>query len=254
MSNDDTQNMVYLKIDIFNKNIVGIGNSIGTIDDVSIPIDTALTGVEELQRKIKAATGTFTGSPVKMGIKDALASGLLTGDAGIKITNLIKMLQSNVDIPSEIDGPGGLKEIVEASIQSQVNGGSNKLLDDSISFGGVTFGNRPNTKLGAEIYEEWIKKYKVKHPTMLEFITTNINSNLKTSMITYIDKLTTELDEQVAAIEAAPATEAATDAAPATEAATATDAYMNQLDGGKHTKRNKRNKHRKTKRRQSRNT
>ena len=50
MSNDDTQNMVYLKIDIFNKNIVGIGKSTSTIDVVSIPIKLDNDdGIQKLQ-------------------------------------------------------------------------------------------------------------------------------------------------------------------------------------------------------------
>ena len=258
MSTNVNSNTVYLILNINDKKILGIGNSIDQITDVDIPIDTALTGVEELQRQIKVATGTFTGNPVEMSIKDALASGSLTGDAGNKITNLITMLQTDADIPSEMDE---LKGRVDASIQAPVSGGSNKLL------GGITFGKRPNTKLGTEIYEEWIKKYKVKFPMKLELVTKNINSKLKESMISYINELTEEFtmnllpptDESASTdgpglLPTPPSTDgpALPPTPPSTDESASTDGPPST--GGKHTKRNKRNKHRRTKRRQSRNT
>jgi len=264
MSNDDTQNMVYLKIDIFNKNIVGIGKSIGTITDVEIPIDLNNDNMKALQRQIKGVTGTFDGNPVEMSIADVMAGKLLeTTDNGKKILRLIDLIDHD-DLPMEIGGSNGVTGQVNAESTVQLDpplkpsfASSNVLSTQGGGlFGNKPLGKRPKTNLGSEIYDRWIKRFGEKFPTQLQRVTGFVPSNYKSDMIIFIDELTDAVNKE-AAPTTEPPTEAATDAAPATEAATATDAYMNQLDGGKHTKhtkRNKRNKHRKTKRRQSRNT
>ena len=241
MSNDDTQNMVYLKIDISGKKILGIGNSIGTITDVEIPIDLNNDNMGALQRQIKAVTGTFDGNPVEMSIADVMAGKLLeTTDNGKKILRLIDLIDHD-DLPMEIGGSNGVTGQVNAESTVQLDpplkpsfASSNVLSTQGGGlFGNKPLGKRPKTNLGSEIYDRWIKRFGEKFPTQLQRVTGFVPSNYKSDMIIFIDELTDAVNQ-----EAAPA------AGPKKE----------KIDGGKHTKRNKRNKHRKTKRRQSRNT
>ena len=237
MSNDDTQNMVYLKIDISGKKILGIGNSIGTITDVEIPIDLNNDNTEELQRQIKTATGTFTGNPVEMSIADVTAGKLLeTTDNGKKILRLINLIEHD-ELPMEINATNGVTGQVKGESTVQLNPPLIPSFESSnvppIQVGGLSLGKRPKTKLGSEIYDRWIKRFGEKFPTQLQRVTRFVPSNYKNDMIAFIDELTDTVNQ-----EAAPA------AGPKKE----------KIDGGKHTKRNKRNKHRRTKRRQSRNT
>jgi len=254
MSNDDTQNMVYLKIDIFNKNIVGIGKSTNTIDVVSIPIKLDNDdGIQKLQEYLQTTTAKII--PSNMSIETFGNNDLVKKtEAGQKIAILIKKLTiDNVDFASGLTELNGLTQQVDNEYGE----------DGNTLVGGAMI--EPNTPLGKEIYSKWTARYRKQHLPRMRDALTPIHNDRKNEMRDYIDDLTTQLDDQVAAIEATPATE--TETAPATETETApatatatdaaTDAYMNQLDGGKHTKhtkRNKRNKHRKTKRRQSRNT
>ena len=182
MSNDDTQNMVFLKINITDKSIVGIGNSMADIKPVNIPIGTVGTDVADLQRQIKAVTGTFSGNPVEMSIEDAKANPLLKQtDAGNKILKLIYLIEDG-NFPMNIIGP----ESVESMMTM---GGSNKLVGGL--FGKtLTLGKRPNTPLGSEIYDKWIIGFKTKFPNNLERLTRNVPEDFKKPMRTYIDELT----------------------------------------------------------------
>ena len=255
MSNDNTQNIVFLKIDINGKNIVGIGNSIGAITDVKIPIGTVGTDVAYLQRQIKSVTGTFSGNPVEMSIEDAKANPVLKQtDAGNKILKLIELIESG-KFPMNITGPASFDTM----------GGSNKLVGGL--FGKtLTLGKRPNTPLGSEIYDKWIIGFKTNFPDKLERLTKNVPEDFKKPMRKYIDGLTDAVagatttatageDEEAVADVVVGAEEEEEARRPVAEKADVEQALG--LDGGKHTKhtkRNKRNKHRKTKRRQSRNT
>ena len=261
MSNDDTQNIVFLKIDINGKNIVGIGNSIGTIDDVSIPIDLNNDNMLALQRQIKAVTGTFDGNPVEMSIADVMAGKLLeTTDNGKKILRLIDLIDHD-DLPMEINGTNGVTGQVNAESTVQLDpplkpsfASSNVLSTQGGGlFGNKSLGKRPKTKLGSEIYDRWIKRFGEKFPTQLQRVTRLVPSNYKSEMIAFIDELTDAVAVDTGATATATAVE--DEAVDAVEVNTPPpEPTKEKTDGGKHTKRNKRNKHRKTKRRQSRNT
>ena len=182
MSNDNTQNIVFLKIDINGKNIVGIGNSIGTITDVKIPIGTVGTDVAHLQRQIKAVTGTFSGNPVEMSIEDAkLNPAFKQTDAGNKILKLIKLIEDG-NFPMNIIGPESVKSKITM-------GGSNKQVG-GIFGKTLTLGKRPNTPLGSEIYDKWIIGFKNKFPNNLERLTRNVPEDFKKPMRQFIDGLT----------------------------------------------------------------
>ena len=246
MSNDDTQNMVYLKIDIFNKNIVGIGKSMADIIQVNIPIKHDNDdGIQKLQEYLQTTTAKIIPSNMSIetfGINDLVKET----EAGQKIAILIeKLTNENATFASGLTESYGLTAQVDKAYVDR----------DNIQTGGAT---EPNTPLGKEIYSKWTERYRAQYRTGLKtaFL---IPGPAKTEMKVYIDDLTTQLDEEVAIEAAKVATEQPTEAA--TEAATSfpgeNEYPANEPPpptGGKHTKRNKRNKHRKTKRRQSRNT
>ena len=243
MSNDDTQNMVFLKINIIDKNIVGIGNSTDTIVNVNIPIGTVGTNVADLQRQIKAVTGTFSGNPVEMSIEDAKANPVLKQtDAGKRILRLITLIENG-------KFPMNINELGESVDQVMTMGGSNKLV-------GGLFGKRPNTPLGSEIYDKWIIGFKTQFSDKLERLTKNVPEDFKKPMRKYIDGLTNAVavDTGATATATAGEDEAVEDEAVEVVEVNTPPVPTTPPTGGKHTKRNKRNKHRKTKRRQSRNT
>jgi hypothetical protein len=242
MSNDDTQNMVYLKINITDKSIVGIGKSTSTIDVVSIPIKLDNDeGIQKLKEYLQTTTAKII--PSNMSIETFGNNDLVKKtEAGQKIARLIeKLTNENATFAKGLTESNGLTEQVN---QAHVE-------RDNIQTGGAT---EPNTPLGKEIYSKWTARYRAQYRTGLKTAML-IPDQAKTEMKGYIDDLTTELDDQVAAIEAAPATEQSTETATEVEVnAPPLPLFPPPSTGGKHTKRNKRNKHRKTKRRQSRNT
>ena len=242
MSNDDTQNMVYLKIDINGKNIVGIGKSTSTIDVVSIPIKLDNDeGIQKLKEYLQTTTAKII--PSNMSIETFGNNDLVKKtEAGQKIAILIeKLTNANATFASGLTESNGLTVQVDQA----------HLGRDNSQVGGAMI--EPNTPLGKEIYSKWTERYRAQYRTGLKKAML-IPGPAKTEMRDYIDALTTELDDQVAAIEAAPAPEQPTEVDADEVNAPPLPSYPPPLIGGKHTKRNKRNKHRRTKRRQSRNT
>ena len=275
MSNDDTPNIVFLKINITDKSIVGIGPNPNNIDILinSIPISGDMQDQMELQKKLNdfkpSATvdGTTDQNELPNNVNDlnpqatdqdiislnitidqAIGSPKLSeSETGRLIQTLAKTVNENENLP---DNVGDLRKAVEektpVAVPKHVEEGGGKIIG--------SYADQIETKLGKEIYETWKTNYKKKFKLNIKTMwgTIEIPKQHKQDMVKYINELTNNH---------LPKSEVPSSRWRVGEIASSFGSLGNTLTpvglGGKnvkYTKRKKTNRRRKTKRRQSRNT